>query len=100
MSMAASQRHSKAMRPRRFVIMGVSGCGKSSAGAALADRLAGVYIDGDDLHPTHQHRHAADGRLRGSAPHADGGEPRRHITLMVTITWAVDEQYSQAANHG
>lgn len=51
MSTAASQRHSKAMQPRRFVIMGVSGCGKSSVGAALADRLAGVYIHGDDLHP-------------------------------------------------
>ena len=51
MSMAASQRHSKAMQLRRFVIMGVSGCGKSSVGAALADRLSGVYIDGDDLHP-------------------------------------------------
>lgn len=31
--------------------MGVSGCGKSSVGAALAARLAGVYVDGDDLHP-------------------------------------------------
>lgn len=31
--------------------MGVSGCGKSSVGAALAARLAGVYMDGDDLHP-------------------------------------------------
>jgi gluconokinase len=51
MSMAASQRHFKTMQPRRFVIMGVSGCGKSSVGAALADRLTGVYIDGDDLHP-------------------------------------------------
>ncbi|MEF0944161.1 gluconokinase [Rhizobium sp. BR 362] len=48
---AASQLHSKAMRPRRFVIMGVSGCGKSSVGAALAYHLSGAYIDGDDLHP-------------------------------------------------
>ena len=39
------------MQPRRFVVMGVSGCGKSSVGAALAARLAGVYVDGDDLHP-------------------------------------------------
>ena len=31
--------------------MGVSGCGKSSVGAALAARLTGVYVDGDDLHP-------------------------------------------------
>jgi gluconokinase len=34
----------------RLVIMGVSGCGKSSVGAALAARLAVPYRDGDDLH--------------------------------------------------
>ncbi|MEM1236857.1 MAG: gluconokinase [Pseudomonadota bacterium] len=31
--------------------MGVSGCGKSSVGQALADRLGVAFIDGDDLHP-------------------------------------------------
>lgn len=31
--------------------MGVSGCGKSSVGEALAARLSIPYIDGDDLHP-------------------------------------------------
>lgn len=31
--------------------MGVSGCGKSTVGAALADRLGVPYVDGDDLHP-------------------------------------------------
>jgi len=35
----------------RFVIMGVSGCGKSEIGAGLAQALGAVYIDGDDLHP-------------------------------------------------
>jgi gluconokinase len=35
----------------RVVIMGVSGCGKSSVGAALAERLGISYRDGDDLHP-------------------------------------------------
>lgn len=35
----------------RIVIMGVSGCGKSSVGAALSDRLGIPYRDGDDLHP-------------------------------------------------
>lgn len=34
-----------------MVIMGVAGCGKSSVGAALADRLGVTYLDGDDLHP-------------------------------------------------
>jgi gluconokinase len=35
----------------RIVIMGVSGCGKTSVGLALADALAMTYRDGDDLHP-------------------------------------------------
>lgn len=36
---------------RCFVVMGVAGCGKSTVGAALADRLGATYLDGDDLHP-------------------------------------------------
>ena len=36
---------------RRLVIMGVSGCGKSSVGARLAARLGLIYRVGDDLHP-------------------------------------------------
>lgn len=35
----------------RFVMMGVSGCGKSSIGAAFAVAIGGKFIDGDDLHP-------------------------------------------------
>ncbi|MEY4873293.1 MAG: hypothetical protein RLZZ563_2623 [Pseudomonadota bacterium] len=35
----------------RLVVMGVSGCGKSSVGAALGARLGIPYRDGDDLHP-------------------------------------------------
>jgi gluconokinase len=35
----------------RIVVMGVSGCGKSSFGAALGAALGLRYIDGDDLHP-------------------------------------------------
>ena len=33
-----------------IVVMGVSGCGKSTVAAALAERLGGTYIDADDLH--------------------------------------------------
>lgn len=36
---------------KRFVIMGVSGCGKSSIGAAFAARIGAGFVDGDDLHP-------------------------------------------------
>jgi gluconokinase len=35
----------------RVVIMGVSGCGKSSVGEGLAAVLGIPYRDGDDLHP-------------------------------------------------
>lgn len=31
--------------------MGVSGCGKSTIGQALADATGLAYVDGDDLHP-------------------------------------------------
>jgi gluconokinase len=31
--------------------MGVSGCGKSTVGSLLAQRLGLTFIDGDDLHP-------------------------------------------------
>jgi len=39
------------MNDWRIVVMGVSGCGKSSVGIALADALGARFIDGDDLHP-------------------------------------------------
>lgn len=35
----------------RVVIMGVSGCGKSSIGAAVSALMGVPYVDGDDLHP-------------------------------------------------
>ena len=35
----------------RFVVMGVSGAGKSRLGAMLAEALGGTFIDADDLHP-------------------------------------------------
>lgn len=38
-------------RPQRFVVMGVSGCGKSEIGRRLAERLAINYAEGDDDHP-------------------------------------------------
>jgi gluconokinase len=35
----------------RVILMGVSGCGKSSVGEGLSARLGLPYRDGDDLHP-------------------------------------------------
>lgn len=37
--------------PRRIVVMGVSGCGKSTVAQALAQRLGLPFIEGDELHP-------------------------------------------------
>ncbi len=34
-----------------IVLMGVSGCGKSTVGRALAERLGCPFFDGDDFHP-------------------------------------------------
>lgn len=36
---------------RCYVLMGVSGCGKSSVGRVLAITCDMTFIDGDDLHP-------------------------------------------------
>lgn len=36
---------------RCYVLMGVSGCGKSSVGAALSVTCGMTFVDGDDLHP-------------------------------------------------
>ncbi|GAA5922559.1 gluconokinase [Sporobolomyces koalae] len=37
--------------PALIIVMGASGCGKSTVGLALAQALAIPFIDGDDLHP-------------------------------------------------
>ena len=36
--------------PMRLIVMGVSGCGKSTVAHALAERLGLHMVDGDDLH--------------------------------------------------
>jgi gluconokinase len=38
-------------RPPVLVLMGVSGCGKSTIGGALYGRLGWELVEGDDLHP-------------------------------------------------
>ena len=39
------------LKTRSIVVMGVTACGKSTVGAALADRLGLKFTDGDALHP-------------------------------------------------
>ena len=38
------------MTPLRLIVMGVSGCGKSTMAGALSERLGLDMVDGDDLH--------------------------------------------------
>lgn len=45
----------------RVVVMGVSGCGKSTVGRALADRLGVPFVEGDALHPPENVRRMAAG---------------------------------------
>lgn len=52
MSMAASQLRSDGKhRLPPLVVMGVSGCGKSSVGTAIAAHFGIAYIEGDAMHP-------------------------------------------------
>lgn len=49
------------MQTRFFIVMGVSGCGKSSVGKALAQSLGWDFYDADDFHPPENVAKMADG---------------------------------------
>ncbi|KJZ18998.1 gluconokinase [Loktanella sp. S4079] len=46
---------------KAIMVMGVSGAGKSTIAAALADDMGGRYLDGDDYHPPSNVAHMAAG---------------------------------------
>ncbi len=46
----------------KYVVMGVSGCGKSTIGAAIAKGLGIPFQDADDLHPAHNRAKLAAGQ--------------------------------------
>ena len=58
-----------------IVVMGVSGCGKSTVGAALAERLRVPFRDADDLHPAAN----VDKMSRGIALTDDDRAPWLHL---------------------
>ena len=39
------------IRPPDILVMGVSGCGKTTVGNALAAEIGSVFLDADDFHP-------------------------------------------------
>ena len=45
-----------------YIIMGVSGCGKSTIGMLLAEALGIPFFDGDDYHPEANVNKMANGR--------------------------------------
>lgn len=47
--------------PRHLVVMGVSGSGKSTVGAAVAAQLGLPFAEGDDFHPPANRQKMADG---------------------------------------
>jgi gluconokinase len=59
------------MTAPRLVIMGVSGCGKSTVGERLAQRLGVPFLEGDDLHPPHNVALMAAGTPLTDADRAD-----------------------------
>lgn len=61
----------QAVRALRLVVMGVSGCGKSSIGRQLALALGLDFIEGDDLHPPHNVALMAAGTPLTDADRAD-----------------------------
>jgi len=49
-------------QPSLFIIMGVSGTGKSSLGKQMAHELAMTFIDADDFHSAQAKKHMADNK--------------------------------------
>src|SRR6185312_10529871 len=49
--MLSTESASRLANPKVLVLMGVSGCGKTTVGRALAKRLGWQFEEGDSLHP-------------------------------------------------
>jgi carbohydrate kinase (thermoresistant glucokinase family) len=68
--MAAHRRRALSAAPPIVVVMGVSGAGKTTVAAALAQRLALPFQEGDDLHPAGNIAKMQSGRPLGDADRA------------------------------
>lgn len=49
--MSESTQHDRSKPPKRWIVMGVSGCGKSEIGRLLGERLGFTHVEGDEHHP-------------------------------------------------
>ncbi|KAJ7772681.1 P-loop containing nucleoside triphosphate hydrolase protein [Mycena maculata] len=78
------------MQPVFIVVMGVSGTGKSTLGAALAAALHMPYVDGDDLHPR-----ANVEKMGAGQPLTDADREPWLRTIRNTAERVTDEERSQ-----
>ncbi len=65
----------------KYVIMGVSGCGKSSIGTALANQLGIPFFDGDDYHPAENVKKMQSGTPLTDADRQSWLETLNHIIV-------------------
>jgi gluconokinase len=80
------------------VMMGVAGCGKSSAGAAVAQLLGLPLVEGDEFHPPSNTEKMRQGIAltdvdRSEWLHALGQELQRHPTGAVLTCSALKKSY-------
>jgi gluconokinase len=66
-----------------YVVMGVSGCGKSTIGEALSEALAFPFYDGDDFHPQFN----IDKMSAGQALNDDDRQPWLDILAVNVQLW-------------
>lgn len=78
-----------ASAPCLAVVMGVSGCGKSTVGALLAQALVAAYLEGDDLHPPRNIE-----RMAAGTPLTDDDRQGWLLALAARIGAARTEQRS------
>lgn len=67
------------------IVMGVSGCGKTTVGQILAHRLPGVFFDGDDYHPAANVR-----KMRSGQPLED----MDRWSWLMALRNLIEEQYA------
>lgn len=69
-----------------YVVMGVSGCGKSTVGALLAEKLTVPFYDADDFHPAAN----IDKMASGNALNDDDRAPWLTLLADKIIEWESD----------